>query len=64
MWRGIQMHSRAGVPMGFQCTLTKEEGASPPAIEAYEKTIQELAKRNEMKQKAEKKLPPQPLTQS
>ena len=61
---GIQMHSRAGVPMGFQCTLTKEEGASPPAIEAYEKTIQELAKRNEMKQKAEKKLPPQPLTQS
>jgi len=52
---GIQMHERAGIRMGFFCTLAVEDGATPGAAEAYERNIRELAVRAEMKQSAQER---------
>ena len=49
---GIQMHVKSGVPMGFFCTLTVENGATPGASENYEKKIRELAIMAELKKES------------
>ena len=40
---GIQVHRKAGKLMGFLCTLTIEEGATPGMAERYDKQIRDLA---------------------
>lgn len=45
---GVQMHVKASVPMGFLCTLTVNDGATPGAAEAYERKIHDLAVRAEL----------------
>ena len=49
---GIQMHVKSGIPMGFFCTLTVENGATPGASENYEKKIKELAIMAELKKES------------
>lgn len=52
---GVQMHVKAGVPMGILCTLTVEDGAIPGAAQAYERKIQDLAVRAELQQKLQRR---------
>jgi hypothetical protein len=40
---GIHMHMKAGVPMGFSCTLKVEDGAIPCMSDMYDKKIRDLA---------------------
>eukprot|EP00548_Thalassiothrix_antarctica_P006548 CAMPEP_0194153900 /NCGR_PEP_ID=MMETSP0152-20130528/58409_1 /TAXON_ID=1049557 /ORGANISM="Thalassiothrix antarctica, Strain L6-D1" /LENGTH=555 /DNA_ID=CAMNT_0038859585 /DNA_START=45 /DNA_END=1709 /DNA_ORIENTATION=- len=48
---GVQMHVKAGVPMGILCSLTEKDGAIPGKARAYERKIQDLAIRAELQQK-------------
>ena len=48
---GIQIHVKANVPMGFLCTLTVKEGATPGASEIYLKKINALAVAAALKKK-------------
>ena len=45
---GVQVHLKAGVPMGILCRLTVEEGAVPGAAACYERKIRDLAARAEL----------------
>jgi hypothetical protein len=45
---GVQMHTKAGSPMGILCRLTVDEGATPGAATTYERKIRELAARAEL----------------
>jgi hypothetical protein len=45
---GVQMHLKAGVPMGILCRLTVDEGAIPGASASYERKISDLATRAEL----------------
>ena len=40
---GIETHLKAGVPMGFSCSLTVEDGAIPGMSDMYDKKIRDLA---------------------
>ena len=44
----MQVHLKAGVPMGILCRLTVEEGAVPGAAACYERKIRDLAARAEL----------------
>lgn len=48
---GVQMHVKANMPMGFLCTLTVKEGATPGAAEQYQSKINDLAMAAELKKK-------------
>lgn len=52
---GVQMHLKAGVPIGILCTLTVEQGAIPGASEKYERKIRELAARAELQKELSKR---------
>jgi hypothetical protein len=45
---GVEMHLKAGSPMGILCRLTVEEGAIPGAATKYKRKIRDLAARAEL----------------
>ena len=47
---GIQCHEKLGVPMGFLCTLTTEQGATPGASKEYDVQLARLAAESITKQ--------------
>jgi hypothetical protein len=44
----VQMHLKAGSPMGILCCLTESEGAIPGATATYDRKIRDLAARAEV----------------
>ena len=52
---GVQMHLKAGVPMGILCTLTVEDGATPGSSASYDRKIRELAARAELQKELQKR---------